>query len=152
MEPKSLRVIQAVELALSAIDGADYHTDAGNRITRGRRQVGHDDQFPLLIIHEGEEEVVKNAGPCRVQNRLNVTIEGWCETDLLNPLDDAHRLLADIQRAIVPLLESRADPGLIIASRYQGRVIEPPDDGSRLCSLSVLLTIDWSQDLSNPAT
>lgn len=149
-EPKSLRVIKAVQSALEQIQRGDYHTDAGARITRGRRRISKQETFPLLIIHEGEEEVVKTVGVRQVQNRLPVTIEGWCQADPLNPLDDAHYLLADIKQSLFPALDNRSNPGLIVKVDYLGRVIEPPEDGSRICSVSVLLAIDWTEQLTDP--
>lgn len=149
-EPKALRVVKAVQAALEQIQGPYYNTDAGTRISRGRKRISKDEDFPLLIIHEGEEEVVKSAGESQVQNRLNVTVEGWVQADPINPLDDAHLLLADIQRCLFPALESRNNPGLIVQVQYLGRVIDPPDDGSRSCSVSVLLAIDWTEHLTDP--
>jgi len=149
-EPKSLRIINALQSALEQIQGAEYNTDAGLRITRGRKRISKDETFPLIILHEGEEEVVKASGVRQVQNRLNVTIEGWCLADPINPLDDAHYLLADIKKALFPALENRKNPGLIIKVDYLGRVIDPPDDGSRNCSVSVLLAIDWTELLTDP--
>jgi len=149
-DPKSLRVVKVVQAALEQIQAPDYNTDAGERITRGRKRISKDEAFPFLIIHEGEEEVIKRSGQDQVQNRLNVTIEGWTKADPFNPLDDAHLLLADIQKSLFPALESRNNPGLIVQVQYLGRVIEPPDDGSRSCSVSVLLAIDWTEHLTDP--
>jgi len=149
-EPKSLRVVKAVQAALEQIQAPEYNTDAGTRISRGRKRISNSETFPLLIIHEGEEEVIKRSGVDQVQNRLNVTIEGWIEADPLNPLDDAHLLLADIKKSLFPALESRNNPGLIVQVNYLGRVIDPPEDGSRSCSVSVLLEIDWTERLTDP--
>lgn len=149
-EPKSLRVVKAVQTAIEQIQAPDYNTDAGQRVTRGRKRISKDETFPLIILHEGEEEVVKTVGPDRVQNRLNVTVEGWVEADPINPLDDAHLLLADIQKSLFPALLSRSNPGLIVQVQYLGRVIDPPEDGSRSCSVSVLLAIDWTEHLTDP--
>ena len=149
-EPKSLRVVKAVQAAIEQIQAPDYNTDAGQRVTRGRKRISKDETFPLIILHEGEEEVVKTVGPDRVQNRLNVTVEGWIEADPINPLDDAHLLLADIQKSLFPALLSRSNPGLIVQVQYLGRVIDPPEDGSRSCSVSVLLAIDWTEHLTDP--
>lgn len=150
MEPKSLRVVKAVQAALEQIQAPEYNTDAGKRITRGRKRISKEEAFPLLILHEGEEEVVKRVGPDRVQNRLNLTVEGWVKADPINPLDDAHLLLADIQKSLFPALESRNNAGLIVQVQYLGRVIDPPEDGSRSCSVSVLLAIDWTEHLTDP--
>lgn len=149
-EPKSLRVVKAVQAAIEQIQAPEYNTDAGQRVTRGRKRISKDETFPLIILHEGEEEVVKTVGPDRVQNRLNVTVEGWVEADPINPLDDAHMLLADIQKSLFPALLSRSNPGLIVQVQYLGRVIDPPEDGSRSCSVSVLLAIDWTEHLTDP--
>ena len=149
-EPKSLRVVKAVQAAIEQIQAPDYNTDAGQRVTRGRKRISKDETFPLIILHEGEEEVIKTVGPDRVQNRLNVTVEGWVEADPINPLDDAHLLLADIQKSLFPALLSRSNPGLIVQVQYLGRVIDPPEDGSRSCSVSVLLAIDWTEHLTDP--
>ncbi len=149
-EPKSLRVVKAVQAAIEQIQAPEYNTDAGQRVTRGRKRISKDETFPLIILHEGEEEVVKTVGPDRVQNRLNVTVEGWVEADPINPLDDAHLLLADIQKSLFPALLSRSNPGLIVQVQYLGRVIDPPEDGSRSCSVSVLLAIDWTEHLTDP--
>ncbi|KMQ75301.1 hypothetical protein [Marinobacter subterrani] len=149
-DPKSLRVIKHLQSALEQINTPDYSTDAGTRISRGRKRISNQETFPLLIIHEGEEEVVKTVGIEQVQNRLNVTIEGWVQADPVNPLDDAHLLLADIKKSLFPALENRSNPGLIVRVSYLGRVIDPPDDGSRSCSVSVLLAIDWTEHLTDP--
>lgn len=149
-EPKSLRVVKAVQAAIEQIQTPDYNTDAGQRVTRGRKRISKDETFPLIILHEGEEEVVKRVSSDRVQNRLNVTVEGWVQADPINPLDDAHLLLADIQKSLFPALESRNNLGLIVQVEYLGRVIDPPEDGSRSCSVSVLLAIDWTEHLTDP--
>ncbi|WP_286801318.1 hypothetical protein [Marinobacter sp. UBA2498] len=148
-EPKALRLIRAVQAALETIQGNGFYTEAGARVTRGRKRIGKDEAYPLLIIHEGEEEATKRVGD-QVHNRLNITIEGWCDADPLNPLDDAHLLLADIKKAVFSKLEPRAHPGLFSNVGYLGRVIDPPEDGSRLCSVSVLLAIDWAERLTDP--
>jgi len=150
MEPKALRVVKAIQVALEQIQAPEYNTDAGQRITRGRKRISKDEDFPLLIIHEGEEEVIKRSGQEQVQNRLNITVEGWVQADPINPLDDAHLLLADIQKCLFPALESRNQTGLIVQVQYLGRVIDPPEDGSRSCSVSVLLAIDWTEHLTDP--
>ncbi|ERS12531.1 hypothetical protein Q673_02635 [Marinobacter sp. EN3] len=149
-DPKSLRVIKTLQSALEQIQGEGFNTDAGLRITRGRKRISKDETFPLLVIHEGDEEVIKAVGQQQVHNRLNITIEGWCEADPLNPLDDAHFLLADIKQSLFPALESRCNPGLFTKVDYLGRVIDPPEDGSRICSVSVLLAIDWAERLTEP--
>jgi len=152
MEPKALRVVKALQTALEQIQQPDYNTNAGQRISRGRKRISKDETFPLLIIHEGDEEVIKRVGPGLVQNRLSITIEGWVQADPINPLDDAHFLLADIQKSLFPALESRNNAGLIVQVQYLGRVIDPPEDGSRSCSVSVLLEIDWTEHLTDPTT
>lgn len=149
-DPKSLRVVKAIQGALELIQKPGYNTDAGTRISRGRRRISTNETFPLIIIHEGEEEVIKRAGVDQVQNRLNITVEGWVQADPINPLDDAHLLLADIQKCLFPALESRTNPGLLVQVQYLGRVIDPPEDGSRSCSVSVLLAIDWTEHLTDP--
>lgn len=148
LKPKSLAVINLLETALAQITPPDYNTDAGTRITRGRRRISKDETFPCLIIHEGEEDVIKSTGNRLVHNRLAVTVEGWLEADPLNPLDNAHYLLADIKQCLFPLLNQQ--PGLLLTVDYLGRVIEPPNDGSQYCSVSVLLAMEWTDDLTNP--
>lgn len=152
--PKSLRVLNAVQAALAQINGdGDYITSAGQRISRGRKVRSREETYPLLIIHEGEETVVKSSGVAQVQNRLPIMVEGWLEvTDADNPLDDAHELLADIKLCLFPALANTNHPGLIASVAYKGRVIDPPEDGSRYCSVSVFLEFDWVDQLSNPRT
>jgi hypothetical protein len=149
MDSKALRVIKEIQTALEVISIANgYQTDAGLRVSRGRKRISRDETFPLISIHEGEEEVVKSVGVSVVQLRLPVTVEGFVESDLANPLDSAHPLLADIKKSLFPaLIQNR---GSIINVNYLGRVIDPPEDGSRYSSVSVHLAVEWGEELSNP--
>lgn len=149
MDSKALKITKAIQGALESIQIANgYQTDAGLRISRGRLRISRDEVFPLISIHEGEEDVIKRVGPSVVQLRLPVTVEGFVESDPVNPLDSAHVLLADIKRSLFPALSEQR--GLIINTEYLGRIISPPEDGSSYSSVSVHLAVEWGEELSNP--
>jgi len=149
MESKALKVTKAVQASLEKITIAEgFETDAGLSITRGRRRISPEENFPLLVIHEGKEEVVGKRGDTVVHLRLPITIEGFLAVDAMNPLDSSHQLLADIKRSLYPSLSSHR--GLIIQSEYLGREIIPPEDGSSYSSVSVHLAVEWGEELSNP--
>ena len=147
-DPKALQVIKTLQAGLEQIQTANgFATDAGLRISRGRKKFASNETFPLLFIHEGEESVSKRMG---ITNHLEmpVSIEGFIEADINNPLDDGHKLLADIKKSLSPALSQNRR--LIFNWEYQGRVINPPDDGSRYTNVTVQVVLHWAEELTNP--
>lgn len=149
MDSKALTVIKTVQSELEKITIANgYSSDAGFRVSRGRLRLSPDEVFPLLLIHEGDESIEKRVGNNVVQIQLPIVVEGFDVSDPENPLDAAHDLLADIKRALFPSIQKYS--GLIIRCEYDGKSIQPPDDGSSFVSVIVRLNILWGEYLAEP--
>lgn len=141
----------ALELAsrLADISVANgYNTDCGLRVFRGRRALD-DSRFPCIVLHEGAD-VRDDSRPALaaalVTQKFIVEAHLFCDPD--NPNDAAHDAIADIKRAVFSRDLRMANK--VQKLQYDGRVIQPRDDGMNFVSAQVAVSATYSENLSDP--
>jgi len=129
--PLRLRVMMALTSLLEAIsvdsnsapDAPQYQNDLSGRVFRGRNLFGDGDPVPMIAILETPiandqipppEESQESSGP------WDISIQGFCKEDKINPTDPAYLLAADVIMALAAEKERPAAE----RKRY-GRVMTP---------------------------
>ena len=145
---RARQIQQAIVDRLTQIrKSANYRTEAGLRVFRGRVKFYENEETPALSVLEGEETVLSREEN-KVKVRLDIVVTGLAEADAKNPLDAAHDLLEDLQRALFPVeaykdtAHDRLD-GLAIKFEYEGRALVPREDGSKFCYVAVNAAVEF---------
>lgn len=136
---------------LAAINGtAPFQTSIGANVMRGRRDNIDEGEAPFTILFEGEDKPKD-----QTQRRYEVTIEQYygvegtmAVEDPQNPNTTAHKIIADIKRAI--FIETATASKVFRNLTYRGRSIGVRTDGSKLVSAIVLFSVEYAETLSNP--
>lgn len=129
-----------------------FHTDAGQQVFRGRMTFDAEvDTFPCISIFAHEEVIEQNSHDERMDVQLNIAVICHAPQDILNPLDIAEDLVADVKRAVL-LLSNRNADGLCADIRYAGREAMVPDDGSNTTSVRVHFEVTYPEIYGDPHT
>lgn len=144
MSDTILNAIQIVKTRLQAIlVTGGYNTNAGSNIYLGRKNFTDVDDFPLLSIFTGTEDVAPaqfGAYDCGRE----ITIMGHVQ-DADEPTVSIEQLIADIQKAMEQTDITMG--GIVSDVQYVG-IIEPdePDMGSEFSALGVVYRIDYERE------
>ncbi|THF61396.1 hypothetical protein E6C76_20145 [Pseudothauera nasutitermitis] len=131
-----------------------YHTDAGQRIYRGRAVLDLED-LPAIVLYEEEDLVDRQRAGAAGQGEavdiiigLPFTIEATAACDPLHPNVTGHALVADIKRCLFSgdLLWG----GLATGTLYVGRTLHPRDDGAGFVRATVQIRVTYSEFLDAP--
>lgn len=103
-DPFSLRVAKALTDVLKGITIANgYKHDLATSVFRGRNVYGEDDPLPVVSILEYPIAPDQNLAPLESDKSSGLwewAIQGFVEDDKENPTDPAHRLAADVTKAL----------------------------------------------------
>jgi hypothetical protein len=148
---KALDIALAIGGRLAAITGNDpYQTTIGHRVMQGRRQIDKG-RVPCVVVMESEGSVESKQVSPKLRMKQGYTIEGFVQCDDLdNPNLSAHRVIADIKRAIFGVEEERALGGLAVGIEYVGRAIGVREDGADIVSGVVEIDVEFVEDLRSP--
>lgn len=152
MTVQALLPLKKLEERLGDIQVANgYHTDAGLRVFLGRSFI-EDSEVPAVTVRPAEEEgeVEVNAG--LYQETIAYEINGVCDADLNKPFEAGYRLAADIRRAIYRArsIDFEDLDGTAVRVTPGGTVVTEREPGSRLCEVTVALSITHSERLGEP--
>lgn len=147
-EPTAYQIVMEIGHRLAAIDGTGaYHTDAGQRLYRGRMLFDpQHDSFPLLTVQGLEAKETTNDGGYRYTEEQTVVVDGHTRIDPDHPQDALHDLLADIKRGMNP---STPLPGALRV-RYQGWEIFDAEIDSYIGSVRVTYTVAYVEAYGQP--
>lgn len=123
-----------------------YATDIGLRSFRGRRSLT-ENHMPCSVLVEGDDMPTSQALK-GVVIRQTYAIEGHDACDANNPNDKAHLILGDIKRCIFG--GDTEFGGLVKQVFYKGRNIQPREDGQAVVSASIVIEVQFVEDLTNP--
>lgn len=144
----------SIALALSAVlekikkvDG--FETDIGLRVMRGRRRLGPE-QLPCAVLIEQPDVPKNQLRNGAAQITLKFIVEGHSECDPDNPNDMAHKMIADIKRAVFGHKFTYGASNSPFLVTYGSRTISPREDGMAIVSTGVEISIEYVENLSNP--
>ncbi len=152
MTVQALLPLYKLEERLAEIQVANgYHTDAGLRVFLGRSLI-EESEVPAITVRPGEDEgeVEVNAGLYR--ETVSYEINGVCEAEVNKPFEAGHQLAADIRRAIyrASTIDLEDLDGTAVRVVPGGTVVTEREPGSRLCEVTVALSITHSERLGEP--
>jgi len=143
-----------IALALSErlatiLKAGGYATDAGAKVMRGRKRLD-ERQLPCIVIIE-MEDTIQDQRPNAVKLSQKYVIEGHSACDPDNPNDVGHDLVADIKRALFSeKLVFGAEDTKAVQMKYNGRNIAPREDGLAVVAVSVVVSVEYIETLSEP--
>lgn len=120
-----------------------YETNIGSRGFRGRRKL-EEEYMPCFVLHEGEDKP-QDATKKATTMLQEYVVEGHMACDPNNPNDTAHKMIADIKRA----LWSAGFDGTQ-QTFYRGRGIAAREDGANSVSCFVRFEISYPEQLNAP--
>ena len=148
----SVQVESAIVTRLQTILIADgYNTDAGNRVTQGRRTFDPS-ELPALSVFIPVVELDDSKPPHAQRNDclLQLVVEGHITAvDMNMPAVDGHALISDIKRAMFDS-DDRTLGGLVNDFRWQRDVLDIPDDGSHVVHVSVEALAPYPEIYGDP--
>jgi len=177
-DPFRLRVLQALTDAIKGVTiDAGFKHDLGDyvdegvtreRVFRGRDQFGFDDPRPMVSILEHPralDALLAPDGDSQTIGPWEILIQGFVTDDPEHPTDPAHRLVADVIKALAIQAKRRAPDGSpdILGLGYQmpavkdkgmkiGKPVCRPADGeiSDVAFFFITLTLDLVEDVAEP--
>ena len=159
-DSKRLMVLKALTAQLLTIQIANgYQFDMAEKsVFRGRPKLSEEVVLPALSVLESPRQVPteppnRRAGVTKEVWELYIT--GWVKDDIVNPTDDAHRLLADTKKALSKVFDERDDAvymfgGLIYGLQFDGGICRPPDEHSDKAYFLLSLQVDFVEDTGDP--
>lgn len=157
-------IAHRIALALAGMCGAiqranGYATDAGLRVYPGRQAVFSAEDLidgPLIVIAPAEEfEQPIDAAPQKLRHSVAHTVTAAALLDGADALASAHDLLADLKRALLRVDVPRpVEAGQVLgeAITYAGATVELPQPGEQVLSVTVTLTVGYSERRGDPTT
>lgn len=134
-----------------------YETDIGvARVFRGKRKVD-DSQVPCAVILEGEDRPGATQGAASQQITQSYVLGGYAACDPDHPNDTAHKIIADIKKAVFGLHNpTRAEEingtttfgGRVKSVTYRGRDIGPRTDGVAIVFAVVHIDVVFVEQLN----
>lgn len=146
---KEIGIALAAKLAQISIANG-FATDIGLRTFRGKLKLD-ESAIPCVILVEGDDtrkDEISGRRTAQVLVEQRYDAEGHVECDPDNPNDAAHDVLADLKRAI--FRDDLHLGGKIRAINYEGRVISPRLDGTKLVSASITIKVTYAENLAEP--
>ena len=139
----SLELSQRFE-SITLVNG--YQTNVGAAVYRGKLRLDPQD-LPCTVMLEGDDRV---DGRTRKTAKLGqqYTVEAHADCDPNQPNDTAHKILADLNRA---LFSGDLTFGRRVAEvNYLGRAIGAREDGSNTAFASITFELVFSEDFTTP--
>lgn len=139
-----LNVLIALTNLLKTMTPANnWSHDLSNAVFRGRSKFGEDDPETMVSILEAPKpDYGITAGELSQQRKeeWNLLLQGWCPDDELNPTDNAHEMMWEVEQLLnkVVALDKHGNPkypneyllGRQIANLAFGPgVVRPPTEG-----------------------
>lgn len=167
-DPFRLRVLKALSASLEQITTANGYThDMTGKVFRGRAFYGEGDPIPLISILEPPlpiDQLRSPLGSGASSGEWDIMIQGFVMDDKENPTDPAHRLMADVRKALAQERKKRSarnnEPrifGLDPKSKHQVEdifvgpgVVRPADEISAFAYFWLTMTIKLVEDLELP--
>lgn len=125
---------------------AGFHTDIGVRVYRGKTNVAEQD-LPCAVLVEADDRV-RDYKRREVKLLQRYIIEAGAPCDVDNPNDTAHKMIADVKRALFG--GDVTFGGLVRELIYEGRAILPRERGSAFVGAVVEIDCEIHEDLANP--
>jgi len=123
-------------------------TDIGVKVLRGRKRLD-EKHLPCIVIIERDDQVL-DTRIAQVKLSQPFVIEGHMKCDLDNPNDTAHKIIADIKRAIFKDRLTYGADQQLLPVKYVGRSIAPREDGIDVVSAAVEISVEYVEQLANP--
>ncbi len=133
-----------------------YETDIGAQVFRGKRKID-DTHIPCAVIIEGEDKPGGTQGAASQQITQSYVLGGYAECDADNPNDAAHKIIADIKKAVFTLTDpTKAETitgtatfgGRVKLVTYVGRDIGPRTDGMPIVFAVVHIDVIFTEQLT----
>ncbi|MFA9287997.1 hypothetical protein ACCQ08_24685 [Comamonas sp. SY3] len=150
-------VAQHINDLLAGISVANgYETDIGLKVYRGKRRID-DDAVPCAVLIEGEDNPTSDQGPASQKVTQSYVLGGYTTCDPDNPNDAAHKIIADIKKAIFTVVNpSKVDRhrgthtfgGLVKNVTYRGRDIGPRADSVAIVFAVVHIDVEFVEQLT----
>lgn len=143
-----------IERRLKLIRIADgYETDIGRKVQMGLQKLPGEDDVPVCVVNEGEDDVSDRPGrlPQVLVSQL-YALDGFDACDPDRPNDKAHMILRDIKRVLFAETETDGTTWGARVSKvdYNGRRIGTRPDGVALVQARVLITVSYVETLATP--
>ncbi len=147
---KASDIAAALTERLEAIrEEANCLTDIGRKVFRGKRKLD-EGCIPCAVIVEGDDKV-EGAQPGEVKLSQNYILEGHAKCDPDHPNDTAHKIIADLKKAIFSVERGEQKlGGICIRVAYKGRIISPREDGLDLVSAAIEIEVVFVEKLAEP--
>lgn len=149
--PKGTQITDVVVAALQAIlTSAGYHTDAGQRVYRGRSPRLEDtaeDSYPAVIVRTLSEEVDEQRTKL-IRKTREIEIIALLMADEADYEPELDKLDEDLDLALLALTDPR---GALLGIAYQTALSSGtwsgPAEGSQLVYVSHILTVSYTQQI-----
>lgn len=123
-----------------------YQTDIGTRVFRGKRKV-EDSEIPCAVLIVGEDRPGDNANREAIRISQDFVLGGYHECAVDAPNDTAHKIVADIKKAVFK--DGPRLGGTVKSLEYRGKDIGPRADGVPIVFAVVHITVDFAETLED---
>lgn len=166
-DPKRLVILKAIcahlEATVRVSRGANF--DLAGQVFRGRMVFGEDEPLPAVSILDAvnvDSELKPDRAAGSVQTeKYTLLVQGWAPDDRQNPTDPAHRLMADVKKALALFMDPRssttyrmpapgAPGGLILSCGIEPGTVRPPDQVSSRAYFFLRFTVALKESLADP--
>lgn len=159
MEPKRLRILQALSTILEGITVNNGYGVDVKGVYRGRAVFGANTPLPAISLIEPNKTDYGDFADENLMVRKDkwlVLVQGWVEDDPENPTDPAYRLAAAIEKRLSDVNNPKIPGsfrlrGLISGLTMAQPVCRPPEDAissKAFCFLPIIIGLE--SDLTNP--
>jgi hypothetical protein len=125
-----------------------YETEIGVKVWRGRRKIPADEDIPVTLITEGDDNPGSKPNRTVQQVVANFVIDGFDACDPNNPNDKAHAMLRDMKKAIFH--DGGQFNGKVREINYLGRDIGPRPDGAGFVQARIVIEVEFVESLADP--
>jgi hypothetical protein len=166
-DPKRLVIVKHVcahlQAQVAVANGAHYDLD--NVVYRGRSTFSEDDPLPAISILDTlnpDRDTRPNNTTRSVQTETYaLLVQGWVPEDRENPTDPAHRLMADVKKALAMFMDPRdrsnylmptpdAPGGLVLSMEIEPGIVRPPDQVSSRAYFYLRFLVTFKESLADP--
>jgi hypothetical protein len=134
-----------------------YYTDIGLRVYRGKPRIDLAN-VPCVVIYEAGDKVDDDTQSATLASpRVKLQdvklmqryfFEGHAECDPDHPNDAAHRIIADLKRAL--FAGDRSCDSKVRTLQYKGRSIGRREDGQSIINASIVVDAEIVENLAAP--
>ncbi len=146
----SLALTERLEQCLKA-NGCE--TDLGRKVYRGRRSIDPS-LVPCTVIIEGDDKVTDGESRRGAEVRVlqEFVLLAYVPAGVEHPSDAAHAAIRDLKRTLFRTAgkPDRTLDGAVKFLHYHGRDIGPRADGGDSVVASIVVSVEYVEDLSNP--